>query len=328
MKICIISFTQNGKKLQEKILPYLHGDICIYDGNNVKKYVAVNFKNCSVMIFIGAVAIAVRLIAPYIKSKDTDPAIIVLDELGRYAIPILSGHLGGANEFCVELCAKTGAIPVITTATDINNKFKVDVWSKNNNCVIGDISKIKNVSMAILNGDPVGFYSDFGVCVALPDEIAFNTDIVGICISIDEDKRPFKNTLNIIPKIVSIGVGCKKNTQIDEFEKIIVDTLKGCGVSLKAVRNIASVSLKKDEKCIIAFAQKYKIPFLTYEADKLNSVQGDFESSEFVRNVTGTDNVCQRSAVIASDGGTVIVKKKCFKGVTVSIAIKDWKCVF
>ncbi len=327
MKICVISFTQNGEKLQNKILPLLSGDISVYDKTEIKTYVREMFQSCDVLIFIGAAAIAVRLIAPHLKGKDVDPAVIVLDEMGSYAIPLLSGHLGGANEFCVELCKKTGSIPVITTATDLNHKFKVDVWSKKNHCTIADISKIKYISMAVLQEQPVGFYSEFEICGSVPPELSDSAASVGICVSVNGKLSPFLTTLNVIPKVITIGVGCRKNTGTNKLERLLLDTLDENGISIPAVEQIASIDLKKEETAIVEFARKYSIPFITYTAEELNSISGEFEGSDFVKTITGTDNVCERSAALAS-GGEIILKKKSLEGITVSLAKKDWKCNF
>ena len=181
-KICIIAFTDNGNKTAERIKNILetsslddsahsfeesysgydHYFVDLLEKNcNKKAYVADNFNAYDAFVFIGATGIAVRYIAPYIKSKDVDPAVIVLDEHGNFVIPLLSGHLGGANELANIIAEELNATPVITTATDINSKFAVDLWTKNTNQSIIDISKIKDVSAAILKDEQIGLYSDF-----------------------------------------------------------------------------------------------------------------------------------------------------------------------
>ncbi|WMJ22033.1 cobalt-precorrin 5A hydrolase [Paludicola sp. MB14-C6] len=329
MRIGLLCFTSNGEAVANKIATIENIEFTIYDKatQNVKEFV----KDCFLLdgiIFIGAVGIAVRLIAPYIKSKDTDPAVIVIDELGKYVIPILSGHIGGANKLAQTTADFLNATPIITTATDLNNVFAVDVWSTNSNCVIPDISKIKYISSALLKGEQVGFASDFECGDPLPDGVVKSDNFnIGIMVSLDEKKHPFDITLNVIPKIITIGVGCKKNTDAKVFEQYVLDTLQNLAISMKAVKEIASIDLKKEEECIIQFCNKYKIPFQTYTSDELSKVKGDFSYSEFVKKTTGVDNVCERSAVM-KNGGELILKKQSNNGMTIAISTEKWGCKF
>lgn len=328
-KICIIAFTDNGIAFSQKltqILPY-NVDIYSKQNENVKTYLSRIFNKADVIIFIGAAGIAVRLISPFIKSKDTDPAVIVFDEHGYFGIPILSGHIGGANEFCKLLCEKTGSTPVITTATDINNKFSADTWATKSGCKIEDISKIKYISSSILKNEKIGFYSDYPVLGDIPNEMDISKKNIGICVSAKKIK-PFNITLNIVPKTIVIGVGCKKNTNTTQFEEFLLEILSKNNISINAIDKISSIDLKKDEQCIIDFSKKYKIPFIVNNAKKLNSVCGNFTKSQFVKEITGTDNVCERSAVLESNNGKIILPKTSRHGMTVCLAEKEWECRF
>lgn len=330
MSIGIIAFTENGNALLEKIVSSIDESFDCYDksSQDLKLWLRETFYKSSAVIFIGAIGIATRLIANLICSKDTDPAVIVIDELGRFVIPILSGHIGGANELSEKLASKLNATCVITTATDINNKFAVDVWSSKNDLVIDDISKIKNISSVILKNEKVGLYSDFEIFGKIPKELTLNENCdTGICVSLDQNKKPFKTTLNIIPKIITIGVGCRKDTKLESIEEFILETLKINNISLKAVRYLASIDLKKEEKCLLELANKYNIEFHTFSAEELNNVAGSFEGSEFVKATTGVDNVCERSAVLQS-GGKLLLKKTANNGMTIAIAISKWRCEF
>lgn len=162
--ISILSFTERGKLLAEKLSAALNKNHTteVFDRRtDAKAYLSEHFAEKDVFIFICAAGIAVRLIAPLIRGKDVDPAVVVMDEFGRYAIPILSGHLGGANEAAAEIAELTGAQVILTTATDINGKFAVDVWSKYAGCKIMDVSGIKTVSSAVLAGEKIGIHSGF-----------------------------------------------------------------------------------------------------------------------------------------------------------------------
>ena len=330
-KAAVLAFTDRGKRLAAKLSEKLQGecDVTLFDNSgSAKDYLKENFAEKDTFVFICAAGIAVRLIAPLIKSKDVDPAVIVMDEFGQYVIPILSGHLGGANEAGERIASLMGATLVLTTATDINEKFAVDVWSKYAGCKIIDVSCIKTVSAAILRGEKVGFESGFPFEGKVPKELTLDAADLGICVSLSDKLKPFPTTFNMVPKIVTIGIGCRKNTSVEQFEKFVLGILEENKVSIHAIEKIASIDIKKYEKCILAFSDKYQIPFVTYSAEELSEAKGDFEASEFVKSVTGVDNICERSACLGSAGGRRILSKTSGGGVTCALAMKDWKCKF
>lgn len=330
-QIAIISFTKNGKLLEEQILNLPNLNITAYNKEinpNAKIWVQDNFNNYSAFIFIGAAGIALRYVAPVIISKDVDPAIIVIDELAINVIPILSGHLGGANELAEILATQLGANLVLTAATDINNKFACDVWTKNNNCKIIEINKIKKISSAVLNNEEVGISSIFPLPANIPEELT-NTQAgeIGIYLDLEGKNQPFKETLNVVPQIISLGLGCRRDTDSEAFETFILKTLEEQQISIKAVADMASIDLKKDEKCILDFSKKYNIPFKAYTKDELLAVEGEFTGSEFVRKITGVESVCERSAKKIS-GNLPFLPKTAENGMTIAISKKDWRCRF
>lgn len=362
-KLCIISFTEKGSALACELKSYFdknntYGFSAEFPpkGVNRKEFISDKFSRYAGFIFIGATGIAVRYIAPLLKSKDIDPAVLVVDELGRYVIPLVSGHLGGANRLSKIVSYGIGAIPVITTATDINEKFAVDIWTRKSGCIISDISKIRYISSAVLRGEKVGFVSDFPIEGRLPDELTlidfdkryteFEEDVecspctetkfrdryiipgVGIAVSMDESCSPFEITLNVIPRVICLGVGCRKDIDIRSFEDFVLSRLESHRIPIKSIYKIGSIDLKAEEKCILAFSEKYDIPFQTATKEELNSVPGNFNGSEFVKSVTGIDNVCERSAMWLAGGGSIIAPKESHEGITFALAMKDWKCVF
>jgi len=332
-KLAIIAFTNRGKSLRSKLAEKLRQK-CNYiieipeDGISQRDFLGQNFNNFDGFIFVGASGIAVRYIAPHIKSKDVDPAVVLMDEFGNYTISLLSGHLGGANELTIEISGLMGSTPIITTATDINDKFAIDMWTKYANCKIIDISKIKEVSSQILAGNKVSIYSGFPFEGKMPEELTLEKKELGICVSLNDELKPFNNTFNVVPKIVTLGVGCRKNTNSKAFEKFILDKLKEERISIAAIERIGSIDLKAYETCILEFADKYGIPFETATAEELNQVAGIFEGSDFVKSVTGVDSVCERSAVKFSQGGKIILSKQSHSGMTMALAMRDWKCKF
>lgn len=334
MKVAILSFTQKGALLQEKIIKKSNYNFIVFnlEKNQIKNWLKTVFYECDAIVFIGAAGIATRLISTLLKGKDVDPGVIVIDELGQYIIPILSGHIGGSNELSIEIAQKINGIPIITTATDINNKFAVDVWSTKNNCKIEDISKIKYISSAILKDEPVGIFSDFKIIGELPNGI-IEIDTLenkmenGICVSLDTNLLPFKNTINIVPKVITLGIGCRRGTGAVELEKFVLEELYKNKISIKSVLGIATIDLKKDEEGLLEFAKKHNFEITFYTCEELQSVEGEFTSSEFVKSITGVDNVCERSCILKSNG-ELIVKKSSKNGMTLAIAKNYWGCKF
>lgn len=282
------------------------------------------FSGSDLIVFVGAVGIAVRLIAPFVKSKTTDPAVIAVDECGQFVIPILSGHIGGANEYARILAKKLGATAVITTATDINGRFSVDEWAAKNGFYISDMEKAKRVSATILTDD-VQVQSDFEIKGALPVGVTTGDKTVGFNITYKDIND---GKLRLTPKVLYVGIGCKKDIPSSIVHKLFHKIFKEYQLDTNAVKEIVSIDLKKNEGAITALSQEYGIPTKFYTSEQLNKVQGDFSGSEFVKSVTGVDNVCERSAVLASGNGRLIVEKTALDGVTIAVALRKLEVIF
>ena len=286
------------------------------------------FAQVQAMIFVGSVGLAVREIAPHLKSKATDPAVLVLDELGQYVIPVLSGHIGGANELAKTLAAALGAQAVITTATDINGRFSVDAWAVKNGCAISSLPAAKAVSAAVLEGD-VPFLCDYPVASALPRGLVpGSSGALGVYIG-DDEKTPFERTLRLVPRIVHLGIGCRKGTAAETIRAAVGAALAEHGIDRRAVKCAASIDLKAEEEGLLACCREEGLPVRFYTADELRAVRGEFTPSDFVRSVTGVDNVCERAALLdAGAGGTLRIKKTARDGVTVAAAAEYWEVRF
>ena len=279
------------------------------------------FKRADGIIFICACGIAVRKTAPYIQSKITDPAVIVVDEQGKFVISLLSGHIGGANILTKKIAESIGAISVITTATDIGGKFSPDSFAKANHLAIMEINIAKEIASRMADGGKIALYSDYPYSNR-PNEFFDDTlTDMGICISADKHKMPFAKTLHLIPENIVLGVGCKKNTASSVFENFILQKLSEYHLPLFRVGEIVSVDLKRKEKALQEFSLKYKIPLKFYSAEELQAVKGNFQYSAFVLKTTGTDNVCERSAMYY--GGRLLLSKQCGNGVTLAVGEKN-----
>lgn len=350
MKTALISFTGRGSQLCSELSRALSvkGYQCeayafpkYADENGLiplkeplKDWTGRMFASMDAILFISASGIAVRSIAPFIEDKTKDPAIVVMDEKGIFAISLLSGHLGGANELAGTLANLTGAIPVITTATDVNGRFAVDVFAKKNGLFIESMEYAKAVSADVLDEKPIGLKSDFEIYGPVPDEIhLWDEEAVfegtnGIHISLETAKQPYKQTLHLVPRIITVGIGCRKGKSAKDIEAAVLKTLEENHISIHALEQAASIELKAEEPGILEFCKKFKLPFVTYSKEKLSALKGEFSSSEFVESVTGVSNVCERSAMLGSGNGIIIQKKKAADGITIALGQRKWSVEF
>lgn len=283
------------------------------------------FHNVDAMVFVGSTGIAVREIAPHVRDKATDPAVVSIDELGRFCVPLLSGHIGGANDLALELANALEATPVITTATDINKRFSVDAWAARNGYEIASLSRAKAVSAAILEQD-IPLCSDYPIETPLPaGVISGDSGDVGIRISVLKDE-PYKRTLRLIPKILHLGIGCRKGTPMETIREAVDEVLLAHNIDRRAIKCAASIDLKAEEPGLLEFCEEQKIPIQFYTAGELKSITGEFTPSAFVQSVTGVDNVCERAALIGAE--KLIAKKTARNGVTVALAEGHWEVHF
>ena len=338
MNIVIYTFSRQGYYLMKKIREQLKDDgknmeiieivKCnsmgeLSDKRSLSDCVGEWFYQAEVLIFIGAAGIAVRAVAPFMKHKSSDPAVLVMDATGKYCISLLSGHAGGGNAWCKRIAGLCGGIPVITTATDCEGLFAVDEFARKNELQILDWKLAKRVSAAILEGNQVGIFSDFLLTGKMPQEL-YKLEEKGkkeeLWIHISYKTKA--QGLQLIPKVVVVGIGCKKNTPYEKIEAAIKRSLLEEQIREEAVCLLASIDLKKEEEGILRFCKEKVIPFVTFSAEKLQSAEGEFSESAFVERTTGVSNVCERSAVLAS-GGTLLCKKKIYDGVTIALARKE-----
>ena len=329
MKIWMVSFTGRGaetaKKLASELVCGGHAVLCTdahgTDGFSLSGWTGKAFQEADALVFIGAAGIAVRAAAPFLKSKAEDPAVVVLDENGRFSIPLLSGHLGGAGDLA-RFCARAvGALLVVTSATDGRGAFAVDLAARRNGCAIVDPERIRHVSGRILNGDTVRFYSDFPVKGALPEGVALSgREGCDICLSVFY--RPDEDALHLVPPAAVLGVGRRRGISSQALDDALERFLKQNRVWPQAVSLAASIDLKAEEPGLLRFCRAHGFQFKTYPARVLAAVPGEYSSSAFVRRATGVDNVCERAAVCA--GGSLLLPKTAGDGVTMALAALDY----
>ena len=337
MRAALFAFTERGKATAQRIrevmadyeailrAPAKLADAAFeaYEGG-LPEYTGTVFDR-DALIFVGATGIAVRAIAPHVCSKRSDPAVICLDEKGTFVIPILSGHIGGANRLARRLAAALGATPVITTATDVNSRFSVDTWATEHCMAITSMALAKRVSAEILTRD-IPFWSDAAKPERLAEGLVWSDEgELGICASI-RDLHPFQYTLLLVPRKLRIGLGCRRGTSVEAIEATIRKVFSANNLRLEAVVDAASIDVKADEAGLVACCRDHGWPVTFYTAEQLNAVPGTFTKSSFVKHTVGVDNVCERAAAAA--GGTIIVPKTALNGVTVAVAEMKWGIEF
>ena len=327
MSRAYLAFTAKGEALAQRLAEALPGSVSRCGGDvTLKGWTAEHFAQDEALIFVGAVGIAVRAIAPHCKSKAADPAVVVVDEGGNFAVPLLSGHLGGANALARALAKACGAVPVITTATDVNGLFAVDLWAKAQNCAVLEPERIKRVSGALLAGQTVRYWSPWPVAGETPAGVkkADPPEAADFALTL----TPQGEALHLVPRIGVLGVGCRRGTTAQQLEEAFAAFCAASSLSPAAVCAAASIDLKKDEPGLAAFCKAHGWPITFYPADELRAVPGQFTPSAFVASVTGVDNVCERSAVKAS-GGMLLLPKTAGGGVTLALAVRpfapDWR---
>ncbi len=330
MRAAVFSFTEKGRILSQKIADFLnetntaerfcfhtHTDENAQSFDDVYALAAKLFNACDALVFVCASGIAVRAIAPHIRTKASDPAVIVIDDCGKFVIPLLSGHIGGANRLAQLIAENIGAVPVITTATDVGGRFSPDSFAKANGLVITDLDASKKIASAVLDGEKIGLLSEYP-CENIPPEISLDKACkIGIYIGTDDAKKPFETTLFLPPKNIVVGIGCKRGTSCEMIEAHVTACFEAAKISEERLCAAATIDIKSDENGLLEFCQRRNIRLLIYSAEKLMSVNGDFESSDFVLKTTGTDNVCERSIVCS--GADPILPKTAKNGVTAAL---------
>ncbi|MBQ6131598.1 MAG: cobalt-precorrin 5A hydrolase [Selenomonadaceae bacterium] len=292
MRTAIISLTTKGTQLAEKIAEKVGGQI-FAKGRNFTKLadlVAEIFGKFDGMIFICAAGIVVRIIAPHIVSKLSDPAVLVIDERGQNVISLLSGHVGRANELTVEVAKALDANPVITTATDVAGQFSVDAVASKLGLVPEPKEAIKVINTAILRGEDV--YVQAG------------------------DVR-----LNLIPQNLVAGVGCRRGTSSLKIFEAIQRACAMIHQPIERVKLLASADAKKDETGLLSLAEVMGLEIKFFSAAELQKKIDEYKlgESKFVTRSIGVGNVCEAAALCCVENARFALPKTSFKGVTVAL---------
>ena len=341
MRVSCIAFTERGYALAERTARALSDcaqtgeddpgwDVSVSRGfgegkADLRAWTALAWEASDALLFVGAAGIAVRAIAPHVASKATDSAVVVIDEAGRFAVPLLSGHLGGANELAQTVARAAGAIPVITTATDVRGVWAVDTWARCAGLAVSNPEAIKRVSARLLSGGRVALYSDIPISGQPPEGVDIASDRARADIVVS----PFAGAnagasvrapepLRLVVPCIVAGIGCRRGACAEAIGEAFLLACGQAGISPSAVREAATIDVKAHEEGLLAFCRARNIPLATYSAEELSQVEGSVSPSDFVRATVGVDNVCERTAL--ADGGKLIFPKLAHGGVTVAFS--------
>ena len=335
MNAAIFCYSRTGIQTAKRVRLALHdADIVLYTLARLeepgflqvdKSVYALEFSRRDALIFVGACGIAVREIAPYVRDKKTDPAVLVLDERAKHVIPLLSGHIGGANRLALRLANALGANPVITTATDVNGKFAVDEFAAQAGCAISSMQLAKAFAAGILARE-MPLASAFPIATPLPGGVyEAGSGQLGVYIGCDV-REPFEKTLRLIPKKLRVGLGCRRGISASAITSAIQCVFAENRLDLRAISGVFSIDLKKDEPGLLQACWENGWDMTFYTAQQLRAVPGAFTASSFVSSVTGVDNVCERAAMLGAE--RLLVSKAAMDGVTVAVALMHWEVHF
>lgn len=353
--IVCYSFTENGKMLGEKLAgiaassEYLHTEIeHIYNAETkggIKSRVKGDFKNKAALIFISSAGIAVRFIKDFIQDKTRDPAVLVIDDMARFVIPLLSGHLGGANELAKKIAHSIGAKAVITTASDARNIEAVDLFAERNNYEITSMEAAKNITAAMVAGKSIIFYSSPEQVSSIPDSskrIRYPNVVLYDAHMFNENSEKIKNAggiiwvsnfkdklperlravhlpcVKLVRRTLNLGIGLRKGVDEKTVYHAAELALSSIGRDLCEVKTVSSIEIKKEEAGLIGFADLLRAELKFFTQAEIQKTEALFEKSDFVKRTVGVYNVSAPSAYLS--GGAIILEKFKYEGVTVSVS--------
>lgn len=345
MHTAIIAITKNGARLgaelqagiaQSKLFvidKHAAGDAHPFSGG-LQPLVDRLWPDYGGFVFIMATGIVVRTIASLLQSKDRDPAVVVLDDAGQFAVSLLSGHIGGANALAKTCAQLTGSIPVITTATDVNQLPSFDMLAKEHGWLIEELSRVKVLNALLLEDKEIAVL-DHGSAVQRyfggKGKLTFYEDLAGALASGVEGVLAVTNrvippqsdrdgVLVLRPVDLCLGIGCNRGTSAEEIAAVVREHLGQLDLSYRSVKCVATAKAKSDEVGLLQFAAESRLPVLLYENEQLNAVETPSPASDHALAAIGARGVAEPAALLASGGGRLLLNKVKSGNVTLAIA--------
>ncbi len=346
-RTAVIAITKHGIELARRIkqkmpeveiyVPEKHSD----GGTDISWFseqstqlVSNLFKTHDALICIFSLGAVIRMIAPHLVDKKSDPAVIVIDDRANYVISALSGHLGGANELARLISSFLGSQPVITTAADVNETIAVDLVGREFGWTIENFENVTKTSAFMVNEEKIAVYQDAGeknwwhgtlpkniVAVSSIDQIKSPEFKAGLVISDREISDPEVRKKSVIyrPKSLVVGIGLHWDTSKDVIESGVKTVFNERGLSFRSIRNISSINRGARAKGLEEFSKQYGIPVEIYDKDKLASVSVP-NPSETVQKFEGTPSVSEASSLLSSKGVLIVPKQKFPPNLTVAVS--------
>lgn len=301
------------------------------------------FKACPALICIMAAGIVVRSLNGLMTSKYTDPAIVVIDEKGRYAISLLSGHLGGANFLSAKAARALGGQAVITTATDVSGRPAIDILALQIDALIRPAENLKTINRLLAEGETVNIYSPWPlqsellpglqVCLwpfkeMLPDKGRLRQALQVPAVVLGCQTPPQDGGADILflnPRNLSLGIGCRQGVDYEQVERAVRQVLSSFAIDTECFVNLASIDIKREEAALQQLSQKFDLPFLLYSKEDIEGLNGTYVASDLVKEKIGVGGVCEPTARLAARQGITIIAKQIIGPVTISVAMeKSW----
>ena len=339
--LAVYACTGRGAELGERIVAALGGRVYVPERfmprrgaagfSSLTSLVARTFHDYDAHVFIGAVGIAVRTIAPHLKDKTSDPAVVVLDQAGRFVISLLSGHLGGANVLAGKIADLVGGTPVITTATDVEGVPAIDVLAKEQGLVIGNPERIRDVNGAWVEGglgavhdpdDHLGLLQGRGLSrfFVRGSSSRSGEPESGPGVVVDVHVPGERSRLVLHPRVLSVGIGCRRGVTEEEVTHALQTVLKDHDLALEAVAGLASIDLKSNEQGLLLAAGNLGLTILFYSADSLKNIDVPNPSKRVEQHI-GVRSVCEAAALKRAGSRKLLVTKQIVGSVTVAVAV-------
>ena len=344
-KTAVLAITKNGIKIGEELkrifpdwsifaplkLSNENTEIVWYSEPTTDKIVEL-FKNNNALICLFSLGAVIRLIAPHLKDKKTDPAVIVIDDKANFVISVLSGHIGGANELTEEIAEKLGALPVITTAADVNKTIAVDLVGREFNWKIDDDSTVTKISAHMVNEEPIGILQEAGeknwyknlpknvLIYEKMDDLKKSNSKAHLIISdkIIDDEISNESVIYRPPSLV-IGIGLHWDTTKETIREGIDHCLEKFKLSSKSIAKLVSIKKPQDVQGLIDLGEEMGIPVEYVNREDLAEISAP-NPSETVKAFEGTASVSEAAAIKVSGGELIVEKQKFPPNLTIAIA--------
>lgn len=320
MKLAIWSVTRGAGRVAKKIGEKLQGDIYTLKKFNIDETIqienfteelATKFNSYDGHIFIMATGIVIRKIAPLIKSKDIDPAVLVIDEGENFVISLLSGHIGGANDLTYKVAQTCSLLPIITTSSDVTGKIAIDTLAEKLNCEMESLKKAKELTSLIVDNKNVE--------ILLPKNVKIGEGKNSSGIVVVSNKKNI-DIMRLYPKNIIIGIGCRRGTTKEDIKKAVEEVMEKHNLAYESIKKIATVDVKANEVGLIDFARELKKELIIISREDIKKVEDRFKGSDFVKNQIGVTCVSEPCALLASNGdGKFLEQKYIYNGITISI---------